>query len=51
MLETADLLSISLDGAAETLGRGWRLIAEIGWASKYVYVVKQVVFKFVRSYS
>jgi nucleoside-diphosphate-sugar epimerase len=43
-LKTTELLSISLDEAAETLGRGWRLIAEIGWASKYVYVVKQPMF-------
>jgi nucleoside-diphosphate-sugar epimerase len=43
-LKTTELLSLSLDEAAETLGRGWHLIAEIGWASKYVYVVKQAVF-------
>jgi nucleoside-diphosphate-sugar epimerase len=43
-LKATELLLISLDEAAETLGRGWRLIAEIGWASKYVYVVKQPVF-------
>jgi nucleoside-diphosphate-sugar epimerase len=39
-LETTELRSLSLDEAAETLGKGWRLIAEIGWASKYVYLVK-----------
>jgi nucleoside-diphosphate-sugar epimerase len=43
-LKTTELLSISLNEAAETLGKGWRLIAEIGWASKYVYLVKQAVF-------
>jgi hypothetical protein len=43
-LKTTELLLISLDEATETLGRGWRLIAEIGWASKYVYVLRQAMF-------
>ena len=39
-LESSELVELSLDEAAQRVGKGWRLIAEIGWASKYVYLLK-----------
>jgi nucleoside-diphosphate-sugar epimerase len=34
-LQTTELQSLSLDEAKNIVGGGWRLISEIGWASRY----------------
>ncbi len=39
-LEMEELVALSLDEAAEMLAGGWRLLGEIGWASKYVFVLE-----------